>query len=54
MSETKAWKDSLQRVQAANADAQREGKKRREAHEKHMAKMRASTHTKGTVTEIFR
>ena len=53
-SETKAWKDSLQKVATANAEAQRAGKKRREAHEKQIAKMHASAATKGTPGEVYR
>jgi hypothetical protein len=53
-SETKAWKDSLQRVASANAEAQRAGKKRREAHERQIAKMHASKDTKGTPGEVYR
>jgi hypothetical protein len=53
-SETKAWKDSLQRVASANAEAQRAGKKRREEHERQIAKMHASKDTKGTPGEVYR
>jgi hypothetical protein len=53
-SETKAWKDSLQRVASANAEAQRAGKKRREAHERQIAKMHASKDAKGTPGEVYR
>jgi hypothetical protein len=52
--DTKAWKDSLDRVGKANADAQRAGKKRREEHEKRIAKMHASASTKGTKSEVYR
>jgi hypothetical protein len=52
--EPKAWKDDTQRIAAANAEAQRAGKKRRDAHEKQIAKMHASSHTKGTPSEVYR
>jgi hypothetical protein len=53
-SETQAWKDSLQKIDDANAEAQRAGKKRRDAHEKQVAKMHASADTKGTPGEVYR
>jgi hypothetical protein len=53
-SETQAWKESLQRIDDANAQAQREGRKRRDAHEKKIAKMHASADTKGTPSEVYR
>lgn len=53
-SETKAWKDSIQRVQTANAEAQRAGKKRRQAHEAQIAKMHAGVGAKGTSAEVYR
>jgi hypothetical protein len=52
--EPRAWKDDTQRIAAANAEAQRAGKKRREAHERQVAKLHASTHTKGTPSEVYR
>ena len=53
-SETQAWKDSLSKIEAANAEAQRAGKKRRDAHEKQIAKMHASADAKGTPGEVYR
>ena len=53
-SEPKAWKEDTQRVAAANAEAQRAGRKRREEHERQVAKLHASTHTKGTPSEVHR
>ena len=53
-SETQAWKESLQRINQANAEAQRAGRKRREAHEKQIAKMHASADAKGTPGEVYR
>jgi hypothetical protein len=53
-SEPQAWKDNTQRIATANAEAQRAGKKRREAHERDVAKLHESKHTKGTPSEVYR